>query len=271
MESKKTHKTSQLLLEALRAKQKRNPAYSQRALARDLGVSAVFVSKILTGEKAIPNDRLKTVFKVLDMDSAAQAGFMRATLLNALPNNELKSLAQTSMSLNAKIDLYKKEASTKFSVIRNWYNFAILDYLTCESLNTSEKSIAAYFGITETQVTQSLKGLEKEELIENKNGKWFKKNINTYFPTTKSHTEVREFHKQMIQKAFRELSKTANADFEKRLITGFTVAVAPENLDKAKRMIVDFLGEISNALSDGKCEEVYQCNIQLFPLKDSLR
>lgn len=271
MESERPYKTSQLLANALAIKQKRNPAYSRRAMARDLGVSAAFVTKILTGDKEIPPARLKKIFKVLEMDLSSQAAFMRATVLNSLPSSELKNMARLAFSQNAKIDSYKREPTTKFGIIRHWYIVAILDYLTCESLASTEQAIAAYFGITPVEVSKALKLLEKDELIENKNGRWNKKNNYTYFPVTKSHIEIREFHKQMIQKAFQQLSKITSADYEQRQITGFTIAVNPDHLETAKRMIVDFLGEISNTLSEGHCKEVYQCNIQLFPLRAPAR
>jgi hypothetical protein len=70
----------------------------------------------------------------------------------------------------------------------------------------------------------------------------------------------------MIKKAYEELSRTTEKAFNERLITGFTMACDPTKIDVAKRAIFDFLSELSEQLSAERCTEVYQCNIQLFPL-----
>ena len=55
-------------------------------------------------------------------------------------------------------------------------------------------------------------------------------------------------------------------NFQRRLFTGFTFAFAPDRLDEAKNRILDFLSDLSSEMSQGSCSEVYQCNVQLFPL-----
>lgn len=271
MENSKVMKAHQVLNKALLAKQKRNPQYSQRALARDLGTSPVFVTKILTGKKSVPPARFKSLFKILDMDITLQTELMRAALLESLPSPELRSMAKLSLAKDPAMEKFRREPSQKMSVIKNWYNIAILNYISCERLNDSSEAIAKYFGLTLREVNQSLQTLEANGLIEKENGQWGKVEKNSYFPTTKSQSEVRDFHRQMIQKSYQELSNTTQGDFDKRLITGFTIAADTDKIDLAKKMISEFLGELSEILGGDKSEEVYQCNIQLFPLKKNIR
>jgi cyanate lyase len=113
METTRNTKVHQILQKAFLAKRKMNPSYSQRALARDLGTSAVFVTNILTGKKSIPAARFKRIFKVLDMDITLQTQFVRASILAALPSTELKNVAQLSLNKDLTLEKYTRESSNR--------------------------------------------------------------------------------------------------------------------------------------------------------------
>lgn len=266
MENARIAKSHQILLKAFKAKVKVNGAYSQRALARDLGLSATFVTKILTGEKAVPSERYKKLFQVLNMDVSLQSLFIRSVVLESLPSSELRQMAKSAFQSESRFENYQYESSKQFGVLKNWYNIPILNYLTCETRERSVSAIATYFGLTEQQVQHSLTEMEKIELVRQVEGVWSKTSQHNYFPTTKSSEIIRDFHRQMIKKSYEELSKIAPDDFEKRLITSFSIAANPEHIEPTKKRIADFLGELSHELSEGSCQEVYQCNIQFFPL-----
>lgn len=71
----------------------------------------------------------------------------------------------------------------------------------------------------------------------------------------------------MIEEAQKNLTiKTSKNDFERRLISGITVAVNPHKVEQCKKMLDETLHQVSLILSEGECTEVYQMNIQLFPL-----
>lgn len=266
MESGKTVQMHHILAKAFLIKKKKNPAYSQRALARDLGTSPVFVTKLLAGQKKVPAARYKKLFKILDMDLSMQTEFMKAAMLIALPTKELRSIAKASLgSARSTMDSLRVEPK-KFGILRHWYNAAILIYVSCEDLDSSVPSISNYFKLTEAQVTGALTELEAAGLAKMENGIWIKNKNSTHFSNTKSRAELTEFNRQMIQKAFQETTKTSQEDSDKRLLTTLTVAVNPDKIELAKKLFSSFLGEISEILNEGVCKEVYQCNIQLFPL-----
>jgi uncharacterized protein (TIGR02147 family) len=271
MEKVPMKKSTQILRKAFLLKQKRNKAYSQNALARDLSLSPVFVSKVLTGAKSLPSERFKKVFKVLEMDVTLQSAFLRAVVLEALPEGELQTLAKNALIKESKMENYGRQSSKQYGFLKQWFNVAILSYLTCDSLSSSSDAIAAYFDLPEKDVQNSLREMAAAGMIEQKNGVWIKVENHSYFPTTKSHEDVRTYHQQILQKAGKELSKVSEDDFEKRLITSFAIAVNPDNVGLAKNMIAEFMGQISYALADGDCKEVYQCSVQLIPLRKAGR
>lgn len=265
MEAKKLQMPHELLNSALQRKQEHFSGYSRRSLARDLGVSPVFVSKILTGKKSIPSERIAKLCKLLDMDTNAQAALLNSVVIQSLPTQALREVASRNPVQPSKMREYLTNSRKKFSVLKDWYNIAVLELLTC-TIDRSVENIAYKLGLTRSAVEKSLTGLEEAGLAGQENGQWVKLAPHTFFPTTKSQAEVRDFHKQMIKRAYEELNKTTQEDFDRRLITGFTIAVNPENMEKARRVIFDALSELSHTLSEGDCSEIFQCNVQLIPL-----
>lgn len=264
MNNKKLLKPHQILLQALERKQDKNSAYSRRALARDVGVSAAFMSKVLTGQKPVPASRLKKICKYLDMDINAETLLKQAMLFHSLPSAEFQKIAEEGVSPLKMAD-YEPLSRKKFSVLRNWYNIAILDLLTCD-VETSPKNIAKKFKLELGKVEIALKELEKEGLAVQEDGVWKKTQLKMSFPTVNLQTEVNGFHKQMVKKSYEELSKTKEESFESRLISGVTIAANPENIELVKKTIFAALAEVASQLSEGSCKEVYQFNVQLFPL-----
>ena len=103
------------------------------------------------------------------------------------------------------------------------------------------------------------------ELLNRKNGKlvvWEKqfttadKNITT--------SALRRHMRQILEKALYSLE---NDSIDRRNITAMTMAIDPARIPKAKEMIEDFTRKISKFLEGGKKSEVYEVNINLFPLQ----
>lgn len=264
-ETARIAKPHQLLNRAFLLKKKRNPGYSQRALARDLCVSPMFVTKLFTGKSAVPAQRLKQICSLLDMDTTAQTVFYRSLIVHSLPSPELRKIALSTSRAESKLENYGQMPQKKFSVLSHWYNLAVLNLLTCD-IDRNAATFARKLGITVAEVECSLELLKNLELATCENGVWQKTDLHMISPTTRSQAEVRNFHRLMIKKAYEELSRIGQDAFDERLITGFTIAVNPDHLEEAKRIIFDTLSDLSDRLSQGACTEIYQCNVQLFPL-----
>jgi hypothetical protein len=77
---------------------------------------------------------------------------------------------------------------------------------------------------------------------------------------------VRHYHGQILSLAREQLNRTAQEDFEGRFIGGLSVAINPEHLAAAKLKIQAALAEAGELLSRGPCTEVYQLQVQFFPV-----
>jgi len=74
---------------------------------------------------------------------------------------------------------------------------------------------------------------------------------------------IKTFHAQMLDKAKQALLQQP---LEVREIVGITLPANPAKLPAAKKLIQQFLVELTDVLKDEACEEVLQINLQLFPL-----
>jgi len=248
-----------ILRAAFLRKKQSNPGYSLRALARDLGVSPAFASKVMSGQKLPPKDRLEKLSFLLELDVPEKEVVVKAVLLDSFGEKVLGAPAK-KRSPRATADASPKQ------ILSSWANLAVLEGLSLESPLNELAGLGARLNLSPALVRRAIETLSAAGLIEETEGGWRKKEQLLYVAGGRSKSEVRAFHAAMIEKARRELDKIAQADYERRLINGFTMTLNTDHLERLKSKIIDFLDELSREAGEGRATEVYQCNVQLFPL-----
>jgi uncharacterized protein (TIGR02147 family) len=259
-------KSNELLKQYLNRKQEFNPAYSLRAFARDLKVSPSYVSLVLSGKKKLSAKTLERAIAVLDLDDNAAMNLKR---MMAAESPEGKMLLENSLEQGSRSSVqgYRPLPKGKISLLHRWYYVAVLDLMTCSGFRSDIDWISKRLGITLDEVREAIFALERLKLIQVTDGSWKKASPKVRIPTTQSQSEVREFHRQMIEMSLHELLKKSDQiAFEKRLISGVTFAANPKKLKKAMQLLNESIHHVADDLMKGECTEVYQLNFQLFPL-----
>lgn len=257
--SKKAN-VAEILQRAWRRKKSHQPNYSLRALARDLGVSAPFVSALMKGKRPPPKDRLEKLFVFLELDVHERRQLLQSVVFVGAPEQALPA-PQRPKGLKA-----RKEIGEEKGLLQSWKNLAVLEGLTLDPPYNEIPYLAASLGLSEQEMRAILETLRSLGLAHEEKGKWRKKDELLYFSGGRSRQEVREFHDSLIQKAREELKKADQKDYNRRLISGVTFTLNPRQLEVLKARLLAFLDEISQEAGTGPCSEVYQCNVQLFPL-----
>jgi uncharacterized protein (TIGR02147 family) len=248
-----------ILQAALRRKKRNNPAYSLRALARDLGVSPAFASKVVSGQKPPPRERLEKLCYLLELDVLEKEAVVKAVLLDSFGEKVLSGTRR-------KETRRKTTEATSRQLLGHWANLALLEGLTLDPPHNDLGALQARLGLSSAELKRVLATLDSAGLIAQEAGEWRKKDEHLYVAGGRSKADVRAFHLMMIEKAKAELQKTAQEDYERRLINGFTLAVNPAHVERLKGKIIEFLDELSRDAAEGSVAEVYQCNVQFFPL-----
>lgn len=227
----------------------KNSKYSLRAFARDLGISPSALSLILSDKRKISSRQALQILDSLKVtDPDLHLKLVRSTLLSSQEN------ANPTYS---ELDL------ERFSIIRDWYHFAILAAIDIDPA-ISEDDLAKKLDVKVDLIKESLKRLEAVGLLERIADGWRSREPRqTTAPTETPSADLRECHRQCIEKALESLQSDP---LDVRHMTGTTMSFNPEKFELAKQAIMEFHRKILQLVDDGEATTVYRLNVQLFPL-----
>ncbi|MBI2609108.1 MAG: DUF4423 domain-containing protein [Deltaproteobacteria bacterium] len=124
--------------------------------------------------------------------------------------------------------------------------------------------MAKRLNISISQTVEAIKRLERLNFLKkNEDGTFVncKKQLSTTDGTPDISLRKAHSHNLMLAQKSLEHDDLSTRDF-----TAVTMALDPEKLNDAKKMIREFRDKLSLYLSSGKKKEVYKLCVQLFPL-----
>jgi uncharacterized protein (TIGR02147 family) len=257
---------AKLLLSAFRRKCASRPGYSQSVLARDVGVSAAFITNIFSAKKSVPFERLKDISRCLELDVPERRRLLELLAQAALPAGSSFIKENSKQPVLRKRKIYEGPQN---DLLSNWYTIAVLEGLCLEAPLQSLESLRKRLRISKTQIDGVFRFLREAKLIVEKDGAWVKAESHLYVPTGRSKKELRNYHEALLLKAREELvKKSEDTDFHRRLITGLTLSIHKDDVEAIKLKILQFFDSLPQTGSHESATDVYQCNLQFFPLTD---
>ncbi|MBL7716503.1 MAG: TIGR02147 family protein [Bdellovibrionales bacterium] len=248
-------------------RKKKNPRYSTHALARDLGISQGYVSLLLTGKRSINVRQAAQFSVVLGLSSEETQALIVAAILDQDSTSKSKDvLKKAALPIIPKPVQIEEIDPDRFQMISQWYHLAILDLSTTVTFRSDPAWIARRLGLEIKQVQDALDRLVRVDFLRLEKGQYIKTSQHIQLDPRQSLKAVRAFHREMIGKAQDELKKESANDYSLRQISGTTLAISPTRLSAAKKKIMKFQKEMAELLTPDDCHEVYQLNVQLFPL-----
>jgi uncharacterized protein (TIGR02147 family) len=250
------------LKQELEARTLRNPKYSLRAFARDLGLSPSRLSHVLSGHFGLSKIAAETVAQKLGLSNDEQRYFCDLVESAHARSPVKKKLAK--QRVKARLTAVTPMSADAFAAVSAWYHFAIMECLDLPPSELSVESIAKSLDIKAEQVKTALERLVRLGLVK-KEGRNFKKTKLLFAnPEGIPSESVKRFHEQMLEKAVVALRVYP---VEKRDFSNLVVSVAQSDLPELKRRIKSFRQEIDDLLTTtSKKDSVYNLSIQLFPL-----
>lgn len=250
-------------------KKLKNSSYSHRVFANQAGLSSPsHLLMIIKGER---NLSLKTIPKFaegLNLSAKEKRFFELLVLYNQAEDLQTKAgYFGEIMSIKAKLAGLHKLEKERFSFLSKWYAVAIYVLIDLKNFNPDPIVIAKRLGgkVSVPQIKETLETLLNLNLIVIDPKKGFKQaqGAVTVADDTKSMA-VFEYHQSMIRLAAEALRRHTNSERE---INGATIAIPKSKLPEIKEKIRAFRKEINLlASSYENPEDVFQLNIQLFPL-----
>jgi uncharacterized protein (TIGR02147 family) len=245
-----------LALELLRhefsKRMQKNPQYSMRSFAKQLGISHTLLSLVLNGHRKPSRAMAEKIAERLHF--------------SAQKTNSL--LASVSRKSEKRGDFvgkgYEKISLDQFAFISEWQHYAILSLLEVADTKFEAKFIAQRLGISQLLAKVSMQRLTSLGIVEqDSSGRWKQRSGPIIVENVKSTVHTRKFQRQLMAKAVESLDNDA---MEKRDFSSTTFAMNAKHVSYALDRIREFRRELSNELeSFGEPDEVYNLTVQIFP------
>lgn len=226
-----------------------------RAFARALGMSPALLSLILSGKQEVSRRNIEKMAAVLELGP-------RQT--NALAYQcRMKKLGSV---LPGAVEVHGETRSLEiFTVLSEWYHFAILSLLELPAASKDPRWIARKLGIAASEAKLAFERMRSLGIIAERKGKW----VQVADPIRIADDAVpsgaaRKFQRQLLQKAIESLE---NDPPSRRDVTSMTFSMNPSDLPYAVEEITRFRRALTDTLDrNPKKTAVYSLTVQLFPM-----
>ncbi|OVE82759.1 hypothetical protein BVY03_00110 [bacterium K02(2017)] len=249
-------------------KKETTPYFSYRYFSKIAGfTSPNYFKLIMDGKRNLSSDGINKFSKALKLNAKEKHFFRLLVLMNQAKTAEEKDFFTRQLLKSKVYKTLKPLTQAQYNYYSHWYHIPLRELVGRSDFINDPKWIARQFTpkLTESQVKEALKRLEKLDLIKKTKDLSY---VQTDFAISTGESVASQgvinYHRQMIQMGSEALDRF---DQDERDISSLTMGVSKDTIKKLKHLIRDFRKEIIATVNeDQKIEEVVQLNFQLFPL-----
>jgi len=232
----------------LKARQRKNPRYSIRAMARDIGVHPSTLSAIFGGKRNLPQSQISRVGKKIK-DIPGASALLESSFRDGVCAIPIDSLL--------------------YEIVAEWEYAAILTLLDCANYESSSRWIAERLQLEESRVKHCLQNLVSAGLlVVEESGKLRKPAKNIETTEDIASKALRASHFEALRQAH---GKLESIDLETHDFSSVTFTMSFDKIPKVKKEIRAFRKRLQKILESESNTEIYQLNLQLFPLTKILK
>jgi uncharacterized protein (TIGR02147 family) len=250
-----------------------NERYSLRAFARDLDLSPSRLSETMNLKSGISLPTVEKISSRLKL-SKSESGFLRDLyLVDGKTNRGTRDIAMKSLSKARERTKIKELDTEKFKVIAEWYHTAILQMTDLKQFRPEIEWIAIKLGIAPERSRRAVERLFDLGLLfkDSQTAQWKQHPELMVTESEIPATAIRQYHRQMMQKAFRAIDEVP---VEHRNVQSMTFALPKDRYREVCGKIQDLFKEaweLSGSESKDSNQEspkdsLYAINVQFFPL-----
>ncbi|MCX6123502.1 MAG: DUF4423 domain-containing protein [Proteobacteria bacterium] len=240
----------------------RNPKYSLRAFAKDIGIDAGQLSKTLAGKLLLSMKRAGLIVTHLNIDSEERELFLRSVAQEQ--SSQLVSQPNSARSRHEKFDEAVLDYD-RFLAMSDLTHFAVLELTFLDGFKSDPRWMARKLKIPVIEVEAAINRLIRLGVLSKTESGYRKtqKNISSGYIEFSSEA-LRALHRQVLKQAIESLSRDSH---ELRSNHSVTLAIDSSKLKIAREMTMKFLNELTQVLESGKQSKLYQISFNLFPLQ----
>jgi uncharacterized protein (TIGR02147 family) len=252
------------------ARCRRNPRYSRRAFARDLGLSPSQLTEVLHGESGLSPRKAADIAQKLGFTSGDTELFCALVEAEHARDAGRRATARSLLARLRSRRSFHDLTLDNFVLIAEWYHLAILELMKVRRFRSEAAWVARVLGIgaeSAREAIERLKRLGLADALERSGGSLAPSRDKTTTPDDVPSQAVRSFHAQILGKASEALTSQS---VEEREFGTLLLAVRQDQIETAKRLIRDFQCQFSETLAGaGDRDEVYGLAVQFFRLSDT--
>jgi uncharacterized protein (TIGR02147 family) len=231
-------------------RKEKNPNFSLRAFAKWLNISPAQLSQMLAGKRPVTLNSLKKIVVRVGLSPGETK-----TLMNSL-------LAEKSFIESPRQKLARNLKNDQFCLIADWYHFAILSLTRTAGAKADPRWVARRLGISIVQAHKALLLMERLGILQTKPE--FKQVGELLDVVSEIPSEaIQKYHKQNLNLAAEKIEMVPLA---LRQFQSISIPTHPKHLAKLKVLIDEFLENASDIAESSASTEVYNLNVQLFPV-----
>lgn len=248
-----------ILMVSLSRRQKVNPAYSLRAFARDLQISASSISLILAGQQGLSVAKANLIADKIGLVSQERELFLLSVEGSHSRNLISKRLAQEKL-IFAQAYFEKQQDH----LLKNWLNLPIIEYIRSHP-TVGLQSLGQLFETSDLEIKKILAVLRKEKIITRSKNKWSVKKDYMNFGSDVPSSIIRQFHNETLIRAMRSIEEQ---DLNERLLSTTVFNINPAKRATAFKVLAEFRRKFCVDFTSGEDinenSEVYTLALQFF-------
>jgi uncharacterized protein (TIGR02147 family) len=261
------HSDYQSYLKALLQERKQaNKAYSLRAMAEALEISASTLSDVMAGKKNFSEETAQDVAVKLKLTGDKKKYFTSLVQFQTTKDEDLKEILNAKLKvLNPKLRNHFDITIDRFNLMAEWYHTAILEMTHLDRKKLTPDTLSVELSISKEQAKAALELLLRLELIEEEGEGFFRKAKGKFQAQSEIPNEaLRRYHYQMLSKA-QESLRTQTP--QEKFVGSETIPLNSKDLPKAVDIIENCFQQLLQLAENSLDRDyVYHVGIQAFKL-----
>lgn len=240
-----------------------NSSYSLRAFARDIDISPSSLSLILKGSQGLSVEKAKCIAKNIGMNKE-QEGLFCDLVESKHSRNKQKRKDAHQRILNQNKNARGVISLDTFSVISDWFHYAILELMSLKNFKSDSNWIARKLSISVSEVKKAIVRLENQKMVVVEKGVFRATDSDTLSPSDFTSSALKKFHKQILNKAIMAIDEQ---ELNQRDFSSITLAFDSADMKEAKKDILNFRRSFMKKYgSSTEKNTVYNLGISFFRL-----
>jgi uncharacterized protein (TIGR02147 family) len=246
-----------LLREEFDRRRQVNSAYSLRAFARDLGISAPRLSQVLSRKQGLSIEAARALSKKLRISESERDWFCDSVgALHARSRSQRSRHEEKFQQYRQLAQAYSELQLEYFKVISDWYHFAILELTHLSDFKSDPDWIAERLGISPLEASEAIARMKGLELLGEENGRLVDRFRSLQTENDVPSSALKKFHSQLIQKA---LSAMYEQDVQEREISSSILSIRRDRLPEFKQKIRKFMREFNSEPEESQGKDAVFC------------